>query len=165
MAEKYSNKCSKSLVIREMHIKTVLRIFHLWEWLRSKPQRTVFAEKLWSKVNTSSLLVSMHTSTVTVEINVVVYQKTGNQSTTRPSYIPLEHLLKLFSIMWPHCLSGTQTGTAHSRPRIALWYIEWYCAEQTKSNSLGHILRFHREDQEVSDKPLNRITQSLDPKP
>jgi hypothetical protein len=39
MAEKYLNKKSKSLVIREMQIKTTLR-FTLYqsEWLRSKPQ-------------------------------------------------------------------------------------------------------------------------------
>ena len=45
MAEKHLNKCSISLAISEMQIKTALRSYtlHMSEWLRSKTQGTAHA--------------------------------------------------------------------------------------------------------------------------
>jgi hypothetical protein len=42
---------------------------------------------MWRKKNTPSLLVGLQTGTTTLEISLVVPQKIGNSSTSRPSYI------------------------------------------------------------------------------
>ena len=50
--------------------------------------------RVWSKGNTPSLLVKVQTCVAIVEINMVVSQKTGNQSTSRPSYTIPGHIPK-----------------------------------------------------------------------
>jgi hypothetical protein len=42
--------------------------------------------KIWSSGNIPPLLVGVQTSISTLEINLVVSQKTGSNSTLRPSY-------------------------------------------------------------------------------
>lgn len=49
---------------------------------------------MWSKENTPQLLVGVQTCTATMGINMVVPQKSGNQSASRPSYNTLGHIPK-----------------------------------------------------------------------
>jgi hypothetical protein len=74
MAEKHLNKCSKSLVIRKMQIKTSLRC-HLTAVRRAKIKNSgeqQMLARMWRKMNTSPLLVGLQAGTTTLEIILVV---------------------------------------------------------------------------------------------
>jgi hypothetical protein len=82
MVEKHLNKCSKSLVMREMQIKMTLG-FHLtpirMAKIRTSGDNTCW--RGWGEKNTPPLLVGLQTGTVTLEINLKVPQKIGNRFT------------------------------------------------------------------------------------
>ena len=69
MVEKYLKKCSTSLVISEMQIKTILS-FHQSEWLRSKTQVTADAGEDVEKEEHSSIFGGIAN----------LYNHSGNQS-------------------------------------------------------------------------------------
>ena len=51
-------------------------------------------ERMWNKGNIPPLMVGVQTYSATLEINVSVSQKIGNQSTSVPSNIILRHIPK-----------------------------------------------------------------------
>ena len=57
-------------------------------------QKQFMMMRMWSRGTTLPLLMGVQTCTVTAEINMVVSQKTENQSTSRPSYTTLGHIPK-----------------------------------------------------------------------
>ena len=82
IANKYLQKCSSSLGIREKQIKTFLR-FHLTpEWQTMSEQLTTNPGKDPRKENPCSLLVGLQTGTVTVDISMENSQKGKNKSAT-----------------------------------------------------------------------------------
>jgi hypothetical protein len=86
MAEKHLTKCTGSLVIREMQVKTTLR-FYL------TPIRMVKI-KTSSDTHNSKDVEQKKRSSLLLGINVAVSQKAGNISTSRPSYITPGHISK-----------------------------------------------------------------------
>jgi len=115
MVEKYFKKCSTSLVIKELQVKTTLRVLAPIRIGQINLNWQLMLERMWSKGNCPPLLMGVQTGTTTLEINLVVSQKIGNSPTTRCNYISLGHIGK-----------GTSTGLIAKQPK---WWIrgltEW----------------------------------------
>jgi hypothetical protein len=82
MVWKHLKKCSKSLVIREMQIKTTLR-FYLTLFRMAKI-KTTGDNTCWrgcGERNTPPMLLGLQNDTTTWEINLEVPQKIGTRST------------------------------------------------------------------------------------
>ena len=82
MAEKQLKKCSTSLVIRKIQIKTILR-FHLTPVRMAKVKNlgdSKVLARMWRKRNTPPLLVGLQDAATTLEISLAVPQKTGHDT-------------------------------------------------------------------------------------
>ena len=75
--------------------------------------------RLWSKGNTPPLLVGVQTCTTTLEINLAVSQKTGNSSTSRPSYTTPGHIPKRCpTIPQGHLLNYVHSSFIHNSQKL-----------------------------------------------
>ena len=76
MAEKHLEKCFTSLAIREIQIKTTLR-FYLTP-VRMSKNKNIDNSLCWRGCEALPLLVGVQTCRVTLEINMVISEKTGD---------------------------------------------------------------------------------------
>ena len=72
MAKKHMKRCSTSLNIREMQIKTTMRYNLMLVTMVTIKKSTNMLERMWRKGNPVTLLVGMQTSTAAMENSVEI---------------------------------------------------------------------------------------------
>ncbi|KAL6037808.1 hypothetical protein STEG23_009132 [Scotinomys teguina] len=104
-------------------------------------------ERMWSKRNTSPLLVGMQIGTTTLESSMANSQKIGNHSSSRPSHTTLGHIPKECPVIpQGHMLNYVHSSTICNNQNLEttqmpfnrridrkMWYIqtmEYYTAEK-----------------------------------
>jgi hypothetical protein len=127
--------------------------------------------RIWSKRNTSSLLVGLQTGTTTLAINLEVPQKIGNRSTWGPNYATLGNIPKRCPTMpqghmfhYVHhglfviARSWKQTRCLRTEWIQKMWFV--YAMEFYSTIKNKDILSFAGKRMELENTILNEVTQT-----
>ena len=78
-------------------------------------------KRMWSKKIFSILLKRMQTCIASKEINVIVLQKDGIQSTSRPSCTPVDHIPKgHYNLLQGHLLKYVHSSFTHNSQKLEI---------------------------------------------
>lgn len=117
MTEKHVKRCSTFLTIWEMQIKTTSR-FLLTLSLTLRWITEVTLARMRRRA-TPSISDGMPACSVTMEINMAVHQKVGNQSISRPRPITLGHTPKGCSMLHQeHLFKFVHCGFIHNNQQL-----------------------------------------------
>ena len=120
MAEKHLKKCSTSLAIREMQIKTALR-FHLTSVRMAKTNKTSDSSCLHGYGVRGTFIHCWweYKLTDTMEISAVVSQEDGNQFISRYTYTTLGYIPKgSFILPQRHLLNYIHCCSIHNSQKL-----------------------------------------------
>ena len=95
--------------------------------------------RMWSKENTPSLLVRMHTSTTIVEINVAVSQTIFNSSSPGPNYTTPDHIPKrYFTLPQGYWLNCVYSSFIHNSQKLEITQMSFSIRMDTE-----HVVYLH----------------------
>ena len=170
-------KCSTSLVIREMQIKTTLRFYRTairMAIIKNTSNNRCWV-RMWGKRYTNTLLVGLQISAATLESSVEIPQKAWNGTTIWPSYpIPWPmpkglkiSILQRYSHINVHSCSihNSQTVEPTRYPSIDEWIKKLWCVythtmEYYSAIKNNKIMAFAGKWMKLEDIMLNEISQS-----
>ena len=128
MANRHIKRCSKSLIIRNLKIKTTMR-YHLTPVrMAIISKSTTMLSRMWRKGNpTAALLMGMQTGVATVESHMELPQKLKMELPSDPVFPLLGiHLKKPKTLIQKNMCTPMFIAALYTRQDLETAYPEWH---------------------------------------